>query len=99
MTLPQPVLPGDEAAVEQGMKSSLMVPLVTQGQVVGLLVLYRRRPFAFQHGDATDLAPISDYLAQLLLWRRLRGKDPDGYPLHPGLQPTSAAARAAATQD
>ena len=32
-----------------------------------------------------------------VLWRRLRGKDPDGYPLHPGVQPSPSAAHAAST--
>lgn len=74
MTLPSPTLPGDEAASAAGMKSSLTLPLLAQGDVVGLLVVYSRVPYAFS-GATEAILDAADLVGQFLLQRRLRAME------------------------
>jgi len=54
------------AAVERGVESSLSVPLVRDGDVVGSINLYSTQPNAFADATLTMVAPIAEYTAEVI---------------------------------
>ena len=74
MTLPYPTLCGDEGAVAEGMKSSICLPLLAHGDVVGAVVIYSCTPYAFGYANENILA-VADIVGQFLLQRRLRSME------------------------
>src|SRR5688572_28905244 len=59
-------------AIEAGVESSLSVPLVWAGTVVGSINLYSTEPNAFTDATVTRVAPIAGYAAEVI----------GGSPLH-----------------
>jgi transcriptional regulator with GAF, ATPase, and Fis domain len=59
-------------AIEVGVESSLSVPVIWGGTVVGSLNLYSTEPNAFTDATLTRVAPIADYAAEVI----------GGSPLH-----------------
>ena len=53
-------------AIALGVESSLSVPVIWAGDVVGSLNIYSTKPNAFTDATLDDVAPIADYAAQII---------------------------------
>ncbi len=64
--------PADKLLVEEGVRSSIFIPLISKGEVLGTVNLDSFQPHAFSHQDLELLEPVARQLGLVLDNARLR---------------------------